>query len=197
MPFYLRVSADLLLLRIFVLALHLLHAIGAFTLPAIQQRERAEAFPFRQFLQAANAVIPTINGSLQALQSFIDHGHPLRRGRNVHVDFLVLPKWAGDDGPLGDGGFVLYLVLHQASDIVGLDFEEPPEEVLPDEEGDCFFIDGGEVLEALGGECPEGLIPGDEGPEVALEVLGVGVEIGLAVISDLVYANNTNLLQTA
>lgn len=30
-----------------------------------------------------------------------------------------------------------------------------------------------------------------------LEVAGVGVEIGLAVISDLVYANNTNLLQTA
>lgn len=176
-------------LWILMLALNLPHSVRAITLPPIQQRILAELLTLDYFIRQAHAIFPALYRHFLALQPLVDHRSPLRRGRNISIDLLILPKRRGNDGPLGRIGLEMRLILHQSIQITLLHLIKLPEKVLLGQHSDDLLIEDREVPESLGGICTEDLVPGYESPQVCLELQWRGVEIALAVSPKVLYGN--------
>ena len=174
---------------VLVLALDLPNPVGAVGFPAVQKRVLAKFLPLYYFVRQAHAILLALYGHFLALQALVDHRGALRRGGHVAIDLFVLSEGGRDDGPLDRIGLEMRLVLHQPIQIALLHLVKLPEEVLLVEHGDDLLEQDREIPEGLGGVCAEDLVPGDEPPQVGLELEWCCIEVALAVGPEVFYGN--------
>ena len=123
-----------------VLAFYFVCSVGALGLPPVHEAESAEGFPLGYFTDA-DAVGATLLGNLLTLDAPLYALVSSGGGRDVLVDFLVLPEVGGDDRPLLALYLIVYLFLHQPAQVLGLVVVELPEEVLFVQGCHCFLKD--------------------------------------------------------
>ena len=123
-----------------MLAFDLVGSVGALGLPPVHQAEGAEGLSLGQLIDADTAGAAFLGNLLTLdapLYALVSSGG----GRDVLVDFLVLPEVGGDDRPLLALYLVINLFLHEPGEVLVLVVVELPKEVLFVQGGHCFLKD--------------------------------------------------------